>query len=101
MIEKDISKVATMSNLENTTPIELSEEQLEQVSGGIDIFISASSFEQTNTSSFPSTSFPPSKNSSISQSSHISSSAFQIIGLGFDSASDVMSFVKGFMKFFS
>jgi hypothetical protein len=92
-----------MSNLDkHTTPIELSQEQLDQISGGIDIFLSGSMFQQRDI--FSSRRRGSRRrgfgSSSIFQSSYISSSAFQFIGLGFDSVSDAMGFVRGFMRLF-
>mgnify|MGYP001797148770 CR=1 FL=1 len=90
-----------MSNLDkNIAPIELSEEQLDQVSGGIDIFLSGSMFEQRNIFSSRHKNSRRRRSSSFFQSSYISYSAFQFIGNGFDSVSDAMSFVKGFMRLF-
>lgn len=90
-----------MSNLEqNIAPIELSEEQLDQISGGIDIFLSASIFQQRNTFSYQRRGSRRRRSSSFFQSSYISHSAFQFIGNGFDSVSDAMSFVRGFMRLF-
>lgn len=90
-----------MSNLDkNIAPIELSEEQLDQVSGGIDIFLSGSMFEQRNIFSSRHKNSRRRRSSSFVQSSYISYSAFQFIGNGFDSVSDAMSFVRGFMRLF-
>ncbi|MFN6583872.1 MAG: CTB family bacteriocin [Aulosira sp. ZfuVER01] len=86
----------------NNAPVELSNEELDQVSGGIDIFLSGSMYEQRDVFS------SVRKNSrrrgfgsnSIFSSSSISTAAFQVVGLGFDSVSDVMSFLSGFARFF-
>ncbi|MGB3636281.1 MAG: CTB family bacteriocin [Rivularia sp. (in: cyanobacteria)] len=85
---------------QNTTPIELSEEQLDEIAGGVDIFLSGSIFQQRDTFSFRSRSSRGRRSSSFFKSSYISSATFQFIGLGFDSVSDTMSFVKGFMRLF-
>ncbi|MEL6460868.1 MAG: CTB family bacteriocin [Cyanobacteria bacterium J06641_2] len=86
----------------NNAPIELSESELDDVSGGIDIYFSGSMFQQDNLSMMNSTESGDmgTKNSSIVQSSHTSSSAFQVAILGVDSMSDVFSFFKGFGRFF-
>ena len=83
-------------------PIELSESELDDVSGGIDIYFSGSMFQQDNLSMMNSTESGDmgTRNSSIVQSSHTSSSAFQVAILGIDSMSDVFSFFKGFGRFF-
>ena len=85
---------------QNTTAVELSEEQLDEIAGGVDIFLSGSIFQQRDTFSFRSRSSRRGRRSSFFQSSYIFSATFQFIGLGFDSVSDAMSFVKGFAKLF-
>lgn len=84
------------------TQIELSAQELEEVAAGVDIFMSGSVFENNevvlaqNTSSNPS----PCGTSSVFKSSHTFSSAFQFIGLGFDSMGDVMNVFSGLAKLF-
>ncbi|BAZ39315.1 hypothetical protein NIES4101_52670 [Calothrix sp. NIES-4101] len=86
----------------DNTPVELSEEELDGISGGIDIYLSGSMFNQQDV-------FAGSRSgsrrrgfgrSSFFKSSSISSSAFQLIGLGFNSASDALGFVKEFGRLF-
>ncbi|MDZ7961794.1 MAG: CTB family bacteriocin [Aulosira sp. DedQUE10] len=85
----------------NNAPIELSDEELDGVSGGVDIFLSGSMFEQRDIFSVQrSNSRRRGGSNSIFKSSSISSSAFQLIGLGFGSASDALSFLQGFAKLF-
>ena len=86
----------------NSTQIELSEQELEQVAGGIDIFLSGSVFEQSDELIANSTSSNASgaQTTSISKSSHTFSSAFQFIGLGFDSIGDVTKVLSGLAKLF-
>ena len=86
----------------NKTPVELSQEELDAVAGGIDIFLSGSTFEQTDIFSAHRSSSRRNRFSrnSLFKSSYISSSAFQFIGLGFNSVSDALSFVSGFAKLF-
>lgn len=86
----------------NHTSVELSEEELEQVAGGIDIFLSGSVFEQSDELFANSTSSNASgaQTTSISKSSHTFSSAFQFIGLGFDSIGDVAKVFKGLAGLF-
>ena len=93
----NIEKIA-----KNNAPIELSESELDDVSGGIDIYFSGSMFEQRDISIANSTESGNmgAKNSSIIQSSHTSSSAFQFAILGIDSISDVFSLFRGFSRFF-
>ncbi|BAY81263.1 hypothetical protein NIES267_07390 [Calothrix parasitica NIES-267] len=83
-------------------PIELSESELDDVSGGIDIFFSGSMFEQNDIYSVDSVEVgnQESNSSPILKSSHTSSSAFQVAILGIDSMSDAMGFFKGFARFF-
>ena len=86
----------------NRPQIELSAQELEDIAGGIDIFMSGSVFENNefvlaqNTSSNPS----GAGTSSVFKSSHTFSSAFQFIGLGFDSMGDVMNVFGGLAKLF-
>jgi hypothetical protein len=80
------------------SPIELVDEDLEDVSGGIDIFFSSSMFQKSSRSSRSSR---RRRRQSASQSSTVNSSAFQFMGLGFNSASDVMSVLEGLSKFFN
>ncbi|BAY20726.1 hypothetical protein NIES2100_04690 [Calothrix sp. NIES-2100] len=84
----------------NNTPVELSPEELDAVAGGIDIYLSGSTFEQRDIFSANRRSYRRNSRNSIFQSSYISSSAFQFIGLGFNSVSDALSFVSGFAKLF-
>ena len=86
----------------NHTPVELSAEELDAVAGGIDIYLSGSTFEQQDV--FSASRFGSRRRrfggSSLFRSSFISSSAFQMIGLGFNSVSDALSFVAGFARLF-
>ncbi len=86
----------------DNTPIELSEEELDGISGGIDIYLSGSMFNQRDIFAGSRTSSRRRGfgRSSFSKSSNISSSAFQLIGLGFNSASDALGFVKEFGRLF-
>ncbi len=86
----------------NNAPVELSNEELDRVSGGIDIFLSGSMFEQRDVLSSVHTSSRRRGcgSNSIFRSSYISSAAFQVVGLGFESVSDVMSFLTGFTRLF-
>ena len=91
-----------MSNeLDVNHTVELSEQELEKVAGGIDIFLSGSVFEQSDDLFANSTSSNASgaQTTSISNS-HTFSSAFQFIGLGFDSISDVTKVFKGLAGLF-
>ncbi|MBD2209646.1 hypothetical protein H6G64_21750 [Calothrix sp. FACHB-156] len=82
----------------NNAPIELTEEELDGVSGGIDIYLSGSMFEQRDV--FSARRNSRRRSSNLSRSSSISSSAFQLVGLGFGSVGDAMSFLQGFAKLF-
>jgi hypothetical protein len=85
------------NNIVANSPIELVDEDLEDISGGIDIFFSSSMFQKSSRSSRSSRR----RGQSASQSSSVNSSAFQFMGLGFNSASDVMSVLEGLSKFFN
>ena len=98
----NISHAST--KISTNTPTELSEEELDEVSGGIDLFLSGSTFEQTHISAYNRgqsqiNGFSRGGISSF-RSSHTFSSAFQVIGLGFNSVGDALSFLNGFARLF-
>ncbi len=84
------------------TTVELSEQELEEIAGGISIFFSGSTFEKSDIFSAHrrNSSRGHSRSSSVFKSSHTLSSAFQLIGLGLNSPSDIMSFFSGLAAFF-
>ena len=84
------------------TQIELSAQELEEVAGGIDIFMSGSVYENSEVMLAQNTSANSSGGgtSSVFKSSHTFSSAFQFIGLGFNSMGDVMNVFSGLAKLF-
>jgi hypothetical protein len=88
-------------NIDNV-PVELSDEELDGISGGIDIYLSGSMFNRQDifTRTRSSSRRRGFGSSSFAKSSNISSSAFQLIGLGFNSASDALSFVTEFGRLF-
>ena len=84
------------------TQIELSAQELEEIAGGIDIFMSASVFENNEVVLAQNTSSNSSGGgtSSVFKSSHTFSSSFQFIGLGFDSIGDLTKVFKGLAGLF-
>lgn len=80
----------------NLTPTELSDEELDQVSGGLDVVITGVLFEQDITvqqshcESASSTSF-------LSQTS---ATVFQFVGTGFDSMKDAFSAISSISRLF-
>ena len=84
----------------NLAPVELSEQELAEVAGGIDIFLSGSMFEQSDVSLTQQTCAGPASSTSAFKSSHTVSSAFQFIGLGFGSMSEVTDVFKSLAKLF-
>lgn len=86
----------------NRALVELSAQELEEVAGGVDIFLSGSTFEKSDVFFAQTTSSNPTgaETSSVFKSSHTFSSAFQCIGLGFDSFGDVMNSFKGLAGLF-
>ncbi|OKH22236.1 hypothetical protein NIES593_13655 [Hydrococcus rivularis NIES-593] len=70
---------------------ELSEEELDAVAGGADIFFSSSFYEESATSIARQTTVTPEGSSSsfVFKSLHIITGAFQFIGLGLGSADDI------------
>jgi hypothetical protein len=81
------------------TPIELADADLEEISGGIDISFSSSMFQKSSRSSRSSR--RRRRREAAAQSSTVNSSAFQFMGLGFNSASEVMTVLEGLSKFFN
>lgn len=88
----------------NHSPVELSAEELDAVAGGIDIYLSGATFQQQDIFAGSTTGSRRRRRgfggSSFFRSSFISSSAFQMVGLGFSSVSDALSFVAGFARLF-
>ncbi len=86
----------------NHTPVELSEEELDGISGGISIFLSGSTFEKRDIFSTHRRSSRRRGRGSSSTfgTSQTFSSAFQFIGLGFNSAEDVMKVLSGLARLF-
>ena len=82
--------------------IELSAQELEEVAGGIDIFMSGSVYENSEAmlAQNASANSNGGGTSSVFKSSHTFSSAFQFIGLGFNSMGDVMNVFSGLAKLF-
>ncbi|MEM7579783.1 MAG: hypothetical protein ACFB02_10380 [Mastigocoleus sp.] len=109
-MSEEINRSNPTNNLINNSPTELSEQELDEVSGGIDFFISGSTFEETHISSFNRGGDSINRGGSINslsrggtssfRSSHTFSSAFQIVGLGFDSVGDALGFLSGFARLF-
>jgi hypothetical protein len=85
----------------NHSPVEMSQEELDGISGGISIFVSGSTFQRSDL-------FAQSRRrsrrggSGVSSfgSSQISSSAFQILGVGLKSSEDITAFFRGIFGFF-
>lgn len=82
-------------------PVELSPQELDQVSGGIDLYFSTTMFEQIDQFSAQSVSSGDGCSaSSVTQSSRTSFSSFQFFGSGFESVNDALSFLKGISRLF-
>ncbi len=75
---------------------ELSEAELDQISGGIDIYLSGSIFEQRSSFSRQSRQ----RQTHARGMSNTFSSAFQFVGLGFNSVEDVLSVLKSLSNLF-
>ncbi|ARV59875.1 hypothetical protein BZZ01_15665 [Nostocales cyanobacterium HT-58-2] len=86
----------------NRTPVELSQKELEEVAGGIDIFLSGSIFEKNDlfASQQTGSNLTGAGSNSVLNSSHTFSSAFQFIGLGLESFSDVVKVFRGLSRLF-
>lgn len=84
----------------NHSPVELSQEELDGISGGISIFVSGSTFQRSDVFAQSRRRSRRGSRSSSFGSSQISSSAFQIMGIGLNSSEDIMTFFKGIFGFF-
>jgi hypothetical protein len=84
----------------NHSPVELSQEELDGISGGISIFVSGSTFDRSDVFTQSRKSSRRRSSNSIFRSSQISSSAFQIIGLGLNTSEDITNFFRGLFGFF-
>jgi hypothetical protein len=82
-------------------PVELSQQELDEVSGGIDLYFSTVMFEQIDEFSAQTVSSGDGCGAtSVSQSSRTSFSSFQFFGSGFESFGDALSFLKGISRLF-
>ncbi len=84
----------------NHSPVELSQEELDGISGGISIFVSGSTFQRSDVFAKVRKRSRHGGRSSSFGSSQISSSAFQIMGIGLNSSEDIMTFFRGIFGFF-
>lgn len=75
---------------------ELSEQELDDISGGVDIFLSGSMFEQNEAL----VGQQGCGGASLAKTSSTASSTFQFIGLGFESNGDVLDALEGVYKIF-
>lgn len=82
------------------TSVELSPQELDEISGGINLYFSTAMFEQIDEFSQTISSSDGCGASSVSQSSRTSFSAFQFFGSGFESVGDALSFLKGISQLF-
>jgi hypothetical protein len=80
-------------------PVELTLTELDEVSGGLDIFISGSMFDQSE--SFLGQSggcgYP---GSTLAKTSNTSSGSFQFVGLGFESVGQIFAVFAGLSRLF-
>lgn len=81
-------------------PVELSEQALDEISGGIDLYFSSSMFEQVESFSAEAIDSDSGCSSSMSKSSRTSFSSFQFFGSGFESVGDALKFLKGLSSLF-
>lgn len=81
-------------------PLELTDQELDQISGGIDLMFSSTWFEQVDEFSAQSFDSDCGSMESVSSSSRTSFSSLQFFGSGFESVSDALKFVSGLMRLF-
>lgn len=87
-----------MPDDDNSPLIELSDQELEEISGGISFYLSGSMFQQQN--SFSGRGSRRRRRNAIQGSSQTSSSAFQFMGFGFNSVEDVLTVLRGLAELF-
>ena len=80
-------------------PAELSLTELDEVSGGLDIFISGSMFDQSE-SLFGQSGGCGCPGSTLAQTSNTSSGSFQFVGLGFESVGQIFAVFAGLSRLF-
>ncbi|MCU0525602.1 MAG: hypothetical protein MUF72_12340 [Elainella sp. Prado103] len=84
----------------DSSPIELTEQELDQISGGIDLMFSSTLFEQVDEFSGQAIDSDCGSMRSVSSSSRTSFSSWQFFGSGFESVGEALSFISGLMKLF-
>jgi hypothetical protein len=84
----------------NHAPVELSQEELDGISGGISIFVSGSTFQRSDVFAQSRRRSRRGSRSSSFGSSQISSSSFQILGIGLNTSEDITAFFRGIFGFF-
>ncbi len=80
-------------------PMELSLTELDNISGGLDIFISGAMFEQ-NESLLGQSGGCGCPGSKLAQTSNTSSGSFQFAGLGFESVEQIFAVFAGLSRLF-
>ncbi|MGB5973108.1 MAG: CTB family bacteriocin [Nodosilinea sp.] len=91
---------ATESDLAVPEPTELSVDDLDQVSGGLDLMISGSFFDQSEMSATQTGGCGCGGGSSSLTTSNTSSGTFQIVGLGFESMNEIFAVFAGLSRLF-
>lgn len=86
----------SLSGSNPTDSVELSEQELDDISGGVDIFLSGSMFEQNDAL----VGQQGCGGAALAKTSSTASSTFQFIGLGFESNADVLGALEGVYKIF-
>ncbi|MFM7324347.1 MAG: hypothetical protein ACKO4L_05365 [Nodosilinea sp.] len=81
------------------TPVELSPTELDEVSGGLDIFISGSMFDQSK-GLLAQSGGSGCPGSTLAQTSNTSSGNFQFAGLGFESLDQIFAVFAGLSRLF-
>lgn len=90
----------TESDLAALEPTELSAADLDQVSGGLDLMISGSFFDQSEMSATQTGGCGCGVGSSSLSTSNTSSGTFQIAGLGFESMNEIFAVFAGLSRLF-
>lgn len=94
------SEKLASDSVSNPVTIELSDQELDSISGGIDLMLSGSFFEQTDAVFAQDGSGGCGQGKSFGRASKTTASAFQLVGSGFESVNDILAVLAGFARLF-
>jgi hypothetical protein len=99
---RNVDPIELQNGQDDLTPIELSESDLDDISGGLDLIISGSFFDQSESTlaQAGTSGVGGSTDSSFANNSNTSSGNFQIMGLGFESPGQIFAVFSGLARLF-